>query len=262
MHAGKVAERQCRCWRRRSRPRWRVGCCRASVRAPGLIGSRTALAPVVISLARLSLHRIILHRASIAGLGVHAKLLVYKGQLLVELASCLREFVELSPPLGVGVAVARSRFQFGTARCRGHTDIALPCGVAASRGPRPPSRHRPRGSTGRAETVDVGRHRVVQEAGLSRGYIAVYCSMNSPAQRFVSAGLEGEVGEVVGDEPKTLLHWVWPQHADGDVVQEALDESLASRSPREDIGTRRLGEGAPGDRLHRSGVDEAKGAEA
>jgi hypothetical protein len=41
-----------------------------------LIGSRTALASVVVPLAGLSLHRNILHRASIAGLGIHAKLLV------------------------------------------------------------------------------------------------------------------------------------------------------------------------------------------
>jgi hypothetical protein len=52
-----------------------------------------------------------------------------------------------------------------------------------------------------------------------------------PAQRFVSAGLEGEVGEVVGGEPKMLLRWVLPQHADNDVVREASDEGLASRSP-------------------------------
>jgi hypothetical protein len=57
------------------------------------------------------------------------------------------------------------------------------------------------------------------------------------------------------------MRWVWPQHADDDIVQEASDESLASRIPREDIGTRRPGEGAPGDRLHRPGVDEGEGAE-
>jgi hypothetical protein len=58
-----------------------------------------------------------------------------------------------------------------------------------------------------------------------------------------------------------LLCWVWPQHADDDVVRETSDESLASRSPREDIGTRRPGEGAPGDGLRRPGVDKAEGAE-
>jgi hypothetical protein len=42
----------------------------------GLIGSLTALAPVVVPLAGLSLHRNILRRASIVGLGIHAKLLV------------------------------------------------------------------------------------------------------------------------------------------------------------------------------------------
>jgi hypothetical protein len=59
-----------------------------------------------------------------------------------------------------------------------------------------------------------------------------------------------------------LLRWVWPQHADDDVVREASDESLASRSRREDIGTRRPSEGAPGDGLRRPDVDEAEGAEA
>jgi hypothetical protein len=28
-----------------------------------------------------------------------------------------------------------------------------------------------------------------------------------------------------------LLCWVWPQHADDDVVREASDKGLASRSP-------------------------------
>jgi hypothetical protein len=41
-----------------------------------LIGSRTALTLVVVSLARLSLHRDILCGVSIVGLGIHAKLLV------------------------------------------------------------------------------------------------------------------------------------------------------------------------------------------
>jgi hypothetical protein len=42
----------------------------------GLIGSWTTLASVVVPLAGLSLHRNILHGASITGLGIHAKLLV------------------------------------------------------------------------------------------------------------------------------------------------------------------------------------------
>jgi hypothetical protein len=70
---------------------------------------------------------------------------------------------------------------------------------------------------------------------------------SSPGQWLVSTGLEGEVDEVVGGKTKTLMCWVWPQHANNGLVQEASDESLASRSPRQDIGTRRLGEGAPGD---------------
>jgi hypothetical protein len=58
------------------------------------------------------------------------------------------------------------------------------------------------------------------------------------------------------------MRWVWPQHADDDVVLEASDEGLASRSPREDIGARRPGESAPDVGLHRPSVDEAEGAEA
>jgi hypothetical protein len=132
-----------------------------------------------------------------------------------------------------------------------------------SRGPCPPSHRRPRGGAGRAEAVDIGRHQVVREAGLSTGvHCGVLLHELPPAQRFVSTGLEAEVGEVVGGEPKTLLRWVWPQHADDDVVREASDENLASRSPREDIGTRRPGEGALGDILHQPSVDEAEGAEA
>jgi hypothetical protein len=41
-----------------------------------LIGSQTALASVVIPLAGLLLHRCVLHRPSVAGLGVHAKILM------------------------------------------------------------------------------------------------------------------------------------------------------------------------------------------
>jgi hypothetical protein len=59
-----------------------------------------------------------------------------------------------------------------------------------------------------------------------------------------------------------LLCWVWPQHADDDVVRGASDEGLACSSPREDIGARRPAEGTAGDGLHRPGVDEAEGAEA
>jgi hypothetical protein len=59
-----------------------------------------------------------------------------------------------------------------------------------------------------------------------------------------------------------LLRWVWPQHADDDVVREASDEGLASRNPREDIGARWPSESATGDGLRRPGVDEAEGDEA
>jgi hypothetical protein len=59
-----------------------------------------------------------------------------------------------------------------------------------------------------------------------------------------------------------LLRWVWPQHADDGLIREASDESLTSRGPHQDIGTRRPGEGTPGYGLRRPGVDEAEGAEA
>jgi hypothetical protein len=132
----------------------------------------------------------------------------------------------------------------------------------ASRGPCPPSRCRPRDNADRVEVVDIGRHWVIREAGLpTRVHCGVPLHELPPAQRFISAGLEGEVGEIVGGEPKTLMRWVWPQHADDDVVREASDESLTPRSPREDIGTRRPGADAPDDGLHWSGVDETEGAE-
>jgi hypothetical protein len=87
--------------------------------------------------------------------------------------------------------------------------------------------------------------------------------MNSPpAQWSVSTSLEGEVGKVIGGEPKTLLCRVWPQHANDDVAQVTSDEGLTRRSPREDIGEWRSAEGTAGNGLHRSGVDAAEGAEA
>jgi hypothetical protein len=99
--------------------------------------------------------------------------------------------------------VARSRLRFEAARCGGHADVAFPCGVMSPRGSCPPSHCRPRGGAGSAEVVDVGRHRVVWEAGLSTGvYHGVSLHELHPAQWFVSAGLEGKVGEVVGVEPK------------------------------------------------------------
>jgi hypothetical protein len=71
------------------------------------------LTPVAIPLAGLLLHRDILCRLSVARLGVHPQFLVKKGQLLVELAPCLRELVKPRPSLGVSGAVARSWLQFG-----------------------------------------------------------------------------------------------------------------------------------------------------
>jgi hypothetical protein len=113
--------------------------------------------------------RDVLCRPSVAGLGIHAQLLVKKGQLLVKLAPCLHEFIESRPPLGVGDAVVRSRLRFEAARSGDHKNVALPRGIVPSRGPCPLSRRRPRGGTGRVEVVDVGCHRVVREDGLSTG---------------------------------------------------------------------------------------------
>jgi hypothetical protein len=47
--------------------------------------------------------------------------------------------------------------------------MTFPRGVMMSRGSCPPSHRRHRGNTSRVEVVDVGRHRVVREAGLSLG---------------------------------------------------------------------------------------------
>jgi hypothetical protein len=64
-----------------------------------LLGNRTVLTPVSIPLTGPLLHRDVLCRSSIAGLDIHAQLLVKKGQLLVELAPRLCELVEPRPPL-------------------------------------------------------------------------------------------------------------------------------------------------------------------
>jgi hypothetical protein len=71
--------------------------------------------------------------------------------------------------LGISNAVARCRLRFGAARCRGHANVALPCGVMLSRDSCPPSRRRSRVGADCVQVVDVGRHRVVREAGLSTG---------------------------------------------------------------------------------------------
>jgi hypothetical protein len=94
--------------------------------------------------------------------------------------------------------------------------------------------------------------------------MAVYRSMNPPPQskRLGSACLEGEVSEVIGGKPKTLLCWVWPQHCNDHLVREASNERHTSRSPRQDIGTGWPGEGTPDDGLRRPGVDEAEGVKA
>jgi hypothetical protein len=82
-----------------------------------LLGKRTTLTPVAIPLMGLLLQGNVLCRSSVAGLGIHAHLLVKKGQLLVELAPRLCELIETRPPLGVGGAMAQSRLWFGAARC-------------------------------------------------------------------------------------------------------------------------------------------------
>jgi hypothetical protein len=75
-----------------------------------LLGGRTVL-------TRLLLHGDVLCRSPVIGLGIHAQLLVKKGQLLIKLAPCLRELVETSLPLGVRGVVARSQLRFGATRC-------------------------------------------------------------------------------------------------------------------------------------------------
>jgi hypothetical protein len=72
---------------------------------PRLLGSRAALAPLAIPLMGLLLHGDVLCRSSAAGLGVHPRFLVNKGQLLIELALGLRELVKPRSSLGVGGTV-------------------------------------------------------------------------------------------------------------------------------------------------------------
>jgi hypothetical protein len=74
------------------------------------------LPPLVIPLTRLLLHRNLLCRLPVAGLWVQSQFLVKNGQLFIELALSLREFVELRPSLGVGGAVTRCWLQVRAAR--------------------------------------------------------------------------------------------------------------------------------------------------
>jgi hypothetical protein len=90
--------------------------------------------PVVVLLTGFALHRNVLHRASIAiplmglalhqhalcrlslaWLGFHTELSVWKGQLLIEMAPCLCDLVEPCAPLVVGAAVVQSWLRFGAA---------------------------------------------------------------------------------------------------------------------------------------------------
>jgi hypothetical protein len=151
-------------------------------------------ASITVPLMGLALHQHALCRLSFAWLGFQAELSVLKGQLLIELVPCLREFVEPRVPLVVGAVVVRCWLRFRAARCGGHADVALPCGVVTSRGPCPQSRRRPRGCAGHAEAANVGCHRVIWEAGLSTG---VYRSVPlhelppSPAVRLHWPGRQG-----------------------------------------------------------------------
>jgi hypothetical protein len=98
-----------------------------------LVGGWAALPPLAVPLTGLLLHRNVLCRLSVAGLWIHFQLLVKDGQLFIELALGLCEFVEPRPSLGVGSAVTRCRLRVGAARGRCHTDVALALGVMSPR---------------------------------------------------------------------------------------------------------------------------------
>jgi hypothetical protein len=92
--------------------------------------------------------------------------------------------------------------------------------------------------------------------------MALYRSMNSPqGPRLGSAGLEGQVGEVVCGEPKTLMCRVRPQHGHDRLAREATNECDVPRRHRQGGGVSGSGEGVPDDGLRRPSVDEAEGAE-
>jgi hypothetical protein len=110
--------------------------------------------------------------------------------------------------------------------------VALARGVVPPRSQCPPERCRSGHGAGHMQLVDVGHHRVVQEARLSTGVRrGVLLHELPPNKGLGSTCLEGEVGEVVGGKPKMLLCWVWPQHADDRLVREASDEIFTSRIP-------------------------------
>jgi hypothetical protein len=120
----------------------------------------------------------------------HSQLLVKDGQLFIELALGLRKFVEPRPSLGVGGVLTQCWLRVRAARGRCHADVALTRGVVLPRSRCPPERRGSRQGAGHMQVVDVGHHRVVRQAGLSRGYITVYHSMNSPNKRLSSACLK------------------------------------------------------------------------
>jgi hypothetical protein len=182
------------------------------------------------------------------------------GQLLIKLAPSLGELVEARPALGIDDAVL---LQVGGAtRGRHHGNKALTRGVVHELSRCPPGPCGAEGGVGRSQRVHVGRHRVVREAWLSTSvHHGVPLHEFLPGEWLSFAGLEGEVGEVVGGEPKMLLRWVWPQHGHDRLAREASDECRVSRCLRRDIGTGRPGEGTPGDGLRRPGLDEVEGVE-
>jgi hypothetical protein len=66
---------------------------------------------------------------------------------------------------------------------------------------------------GRSQRIHIGRHWVIWEAWLSTGgHGGVPLHELALGKRLVSAGLKGEVDEVLGGEPKTLLRPARPQH--------------------------------------------------
>jgi hypothetical protein len=135
---------------------------------------------------------------------------VKNGQLLVELVLGLREFVKPHHRWASAAwwrgAGSESELLKADATQTLHSRVGSHCrAVCVLRVIAGPE------AAGRAQVVDVGRHRVVREAGLSMGvHRGTPLHELPPSKRLSSACLEGEVGEVVGCEPKTLLRWIRP----------------------------------------------------
>jgi hypothetical protein len=85
-----------------------------------LICGQTAFSPVAVRVAGLALNRDVprealvavslhghaLRRLSITRLSISAEFLMYKDQLVIELASCFRQFIESGPSLVIGTTMA------------------------------------------------------------------------------------------------------------------------------------------------------------